>query len=78
MAALGAEELPLARIARSVVLARDCGVRPSVVLTKADRKQTAEALEADALRVHRLVGEQGDVPDPFGGDQAEEFFYVGE
>lgn len=61
VAALGAEELPLARIARSVVLARDCGVRPSVVLTKADRKQTAEDLEADALRVHRLVGEQGDV-----------------
>lgn len=61
VAALGAEELPLARIARSVVLARDCGVRPSVVLTKADRKQTAEALEADVLRVHRLVGEQGDV-----------------
>lgn len=61
VAALGAEELPLARIARSVVLARDCGVRPSVVLTKADRKQTAEALEADALHVHRLVGEQGDV-----------------
>lgn len=61
VAALGAEELPLARIARSVVLARDCGVRPSVVLTKADRKQTAEALEADALRVHRLVGERGDV-----------------
>lgn len=61
VAALGAEELPLARIARSVVLARDCGVRPSVVLTKADRKQTVEALEADALRVHRLVGEQGDV-----------------
>lgn len=61
VAALGAEELPLARIARSVVLARDCGVRPSVVLTKADRKQTAEALEADALRVRRLVGEQGDV-----------------
>ena len=61
VAALGAEELPLARIARSVVLARDCGVRPSVVLTKADRKQTAEAREADALRVHRLVGEQGDV-----------------
>lgn len=61
VAALGAEELPLARIARSVVLTRDCGVRPSVVLTKADRKQTAEALEADALRVRRLVGEQGDV-----------------
>lgn len=61
VAALGAEELPLARIARSVVLARDCGVRPSVVLTKADRKQTAEALEADALRVRRLVGERGDV-----------------
>lgn len=61
VAALGAQELPLARIARSVVLARDCGVRPSVVLTKADRKQTAEALEADALRVRRLVGERGDV-----------------
>lgn len=61
VAALGAEELPLARIARSVVLARDCGVRPSVVLTKADRKQTAEDLEADVLRVHRLVGERGDV-----------------
>lgn len=61
VAALGADELPLARIARSVVLARDCGVRPSVVLTKADRKQTAEALAADVERVHRLVGVQGDV-----------------
>ena len=61
VAALGADELPLARIARSVVLARDCGVRPSVVLTKADRKQTAEALAADVERVHRLVGAQGDV-----------------
>ena len=61
VAALGTGELSLARVARSIVLARDCGVRPSVVLTKADRKQTADALEADVERVRRLVGEQGDV-----------------
>lgn len=61
VAALGAGELPLARIARSVVLARDCDVRPSVVLTKADRKRDVADLEEDVARVRRLVGEEGDV-----------------
>ena len=61
VAALGAGELPLARIARSLVLARDCGVRPCVVLTKADRKGSEADLAVDVARVRRLVGEDGDI-----------------
>lgn len=61
VAALGEGELALARIARSLVLVRDCGCRASVVLTKADRKGTAEELECDVERVRRLAGEDVDV-----------------
>lgn len=61
VAALGEGELALARIARSLVLVRDCGCRASVVLTKADRKGTAEELECDVERVRRLAGEGVDV-----------------
>ena len=56
VAALGEGELSLDRVARSLVLARDCGVRPAVVLTKADRKAVLDALEADVARVRRLAG----------------------
>ena len=59
---LGAERdtLPLMRdrVARSLVLARDCGADPVVVLTKVDRCEPAEVADVcDALR--RLAG--GDV-----------------
>lgn len=56
VAALGPELLPVARIARSLVLTLDCGAEPVVVLTKADRKRSPEDLEADLGRVRRLVG----------------------
>ena len=56
---LGAERdtLPLMRdrVARSLVLARDCGADPVVVLTKVDRCESAEVADVcDALR--RLAG----------------------
>lgn len=56
---LGAERdtLPLMRdrVARSLVLARDCGADPVVVLTKVDRCEPAEVADVcDALR--RLAG----------------------
>lgn len=54
--ALGAGEVLLDRIARSLVLTRDCGAEPVVVLTKADRCAPDE-LERDVERVHCLVGE---------------------
>ncbi len=54
--ALGPGELSLDRIARSMVLALDCGATPVVVLTKADRVSALE-LEDDLERVGRLVGE---------------------
>ena len=53
--ALGAGEVLLDRVARSLVLALDCDAEPVVVLTKADRCEAAE-LERDLDRVHRLVG----------------------
>ena len=53
---LGAGDLLLGRVARSLVLARDCGLEPVVVLTKADRADDAE-LEQALARVRRLVGE---------------------
>lgn len=52
---LGAGEVLLGRIARALVLARDCGVRPAVVLTKADRVEK-DAVEREVERVRRLVG----------------------
>lgn len=57
VAALGGEgEIALDRIARSLVLVRDCGAVASVVLTKADRKQSADDLAHDVERVRRLAG----------------------
>lgn len=53
--ALGAGELLLDRIARSLVLAYDCDAAPAVVLTKADRLSEAE-VAAELARVRRLVG----------------------
>lgn len=50
-------ELVCDRIARSMVLALDCGVEPVVVLTKADRCDDAE-LERVLQTVRRLVGPQ--------------------
>ncbi len=54
--ALGAGEVLLDRIARSMVLALDCGAKPVVVLTKADRCGEGE-LERELGRVRELVGE---------------------
>ena len=53
---LGAGEVLLGRIARSLVLAADCGARAVVVLTKADRC-TPDELDRELGRVRRLVGE---------------------
>lgn len=55
-AALGAGKVPLARIARPLVLARDCGIRAAVVFTKADRAEPS-GLEQDTASVRRLAGE---------------------
>ena len=52
---LGAGEVLLGRIARSLVLAADCGAEPIVVLTKADRC-SEEGREGEVARVRRLVG----------------------
>ncbi len=53
--ALGAGEVLLDRIARSMVLTLDCGAEPVVVLTKADRCAEGE-LERELGRVRELVG----------------------
>lgn len=50
-------ELVCDRIARSMVLALDCGVEPVIVLTKADRCDDAE-LERVVRAVRQLVGPQ--------------------
>ncbi len=52
---LGAGEVLLGRIARSLVLAADCGATPVVVLTKADRCADNERT-TQLARVLRLVG----------------------
>ena len=54
--ALGAGEVLLDRIARSMVLALDCGAEPVVVLTKADRCGVGE-VERELGRVRELVGD---------------------
>ncbi len=54
--ALGAGEVLLDRIARSMVLTLDCGAEPVVVLTKADRCAEGE-LERELGRVRELVGQ---------------------
>lgn len=55
--ALGEGDVPVDRIARALVLSFDCGARPVVVLTKADRKPSDASLAADVRRVQRLAGE---------------------
>ena len=55
--ALGSEGVTLGRVARSLVLARDCALEPVVVLTKADRMD-AECLEREVERVGRLAGDE--------------------
>ncbi len=53
--ALGPEVIDCARVARSAVVARDCGAQVAVVLTKADRA-TDEVLAADVAAIHDVVG----------------------
>lgn len=45
----------LDRIVRSAVVALDCGATPAVVLTKADRASSPEALLQDVARVHDVL-----------------------
>lgn len=59
-AARDTERLMCDRIARSLVLAADCGARPVVVLTKADRCSDEELSLAQAT-VGRLAGPEVDV-----------------
>ena len=54
---LAAEPLDCARLARPVVVARDCGVDVAVALTKADR-QTPELLEESLERFRDFFGEE--------------------
>ena len=77
VAALGEGELPLDRIARSLVLVRDCGARVAVVLTKADRKAAEAGLEADVARgrgrhhhVHTRAHEHAHAGEGVGGVRA--------
>ena len=53
---LGERAVSCDRIARSAVIARDCGSDVAVVLTKADRA-TDEALEKDVAAVRDILGE---------------------
>ena len=53
---LSGREVALDRIARSCVVARDCGAACAVVLTKADRCPSAEWLEAQVRAVFEVLG----------------------
>ncbi len=53
---LGAEPVSCERIARSAVIARDCGAQVAVVFTKADRA-TDGVLERDVEAVRDILGE---------------------
>ena len=57
--ALGDREVDYARIARSAVVAADCGAHVAVVLTKADRAG-AEGMRRDVAAVREVLGD--DVP----------------
>lgn len=54
--ALGAGPLDCGRIARSAVVAADCGARVAVVLTKADRV-SADELERDVALLRAILGD---------------------
>lgn len=58
---LSKRDVPLDRIVRSVVLANEGGIRPAVVLTKADRSPSEERLASDAEAVRAAVGPDVDV-----------------
>lgn len=53
--ALGARRISMDRIARSAVIAADCGAHVAVVFTKADRAE-ADVLEADVTLVRAVLG----------------------
>ena len=53
---LGEREVSCERIARSAIIARDCGADVAVVLTKADRASDA-VLARDAAAVREILGE---------------------
>lgn len=53
---LSKRAVPLDRIVRSVVFAREAGARPYVVLTKADRSPDEERLACDIASVRAAVG----------------------
>ncbi len=53
---LGEREVSCERIARSAVIARDCGAEVAVVLTKADRASD-EVLRRDVAAVREILGE---------------------
>ena len=52
---LGSDPLPTARLARSAVVARDCGAEVAYVLTKADRTNP-DGLCRDLDGLHRMLG----------------------
>ena len=54
--ALSSGELNANRLARSLVLVNDCGARPIILLTKADRKHSSADLEKDVDIVHDVCG----------------------
>ena len=78
--ALGERALNVDRIARSAVIARDCGARVAVVLTKADRV-SREALAASLAQIRAVLG--SDVPlvvtaaGDKGGDKGVRDFCLG-
>ncbi len=53
---LGSAPISCERVARSAVIARDCGARVAVVLTKADRA-SSDVLAEDVAAVHDVLGE---------------------
>lgn len=55
--ALGERPISCDRIARSAVIARDCGASVAVVLTKADRA-SLEVLERDVRAIREVLGDQ--------------------
>ncbi|SFX02597.1 ribosome small subunit-dependent GTPase A [Olsenella sp. kh2p3] len=67
---LGAAPISCERIARSAVIARDCGARVAVVLTKADRAPSA-VLAEDVAAVRDVLGEECGLVMTSSADGAE-------
>ena len=55
--ALNTDPLRCGRLARSLVLVNDCGARPVILLTKADRKASPQDLQADIDMVRSVCGD---------------------